>query len=69
MKGLIRFIPLLKNLKSMVFADGKYRLDRAVVIVVLLCIVMSLVHVFGYEQTVQGIELVDELSDVIGYVE
>lgn len=62
-----RLIPKLKDLKMWLFADGKFQLDRAVIILLGFIILLVAIHVFGFAQVEVAIELLDELSDIIGY--
>jgi len=51
--------------KEWVFANGKFNVKRASVVVFVACLVVSSVHYIQFEETEQLIELVDEIADII----
>lgn len=55
------------GLKSWVFADGKFNLHRALVLVVMLVILTVMYKVVGPEGVTFIVDMLDELSDAIGY--
>ena len=61
--------PALLKVKQMVFADGKFSLKRAGVILVSIILVAILNLHFDPVWVDSIIEQADEVSDMIGYVE
>lgn len=61
--------PALLKVKQMVFADGKFSLKRAGVILVSIVLVAILNLHFDPVWVDSIIEQADEVSDMIGYVE
>lgn len=66
-KALPSLMPLFANLKSYIFADGKFNLQRSLVL--LLCLVLL---IFATRYVAVGdlqiiIEMLDEISDILGY--
>jgi len=68
MKNLIAlFITAAPNIKSWLFSDGKFKPLRALIIALFFVLILLSVHFFGFEATERNIDLLDEISDVIGY--
>lgn len=66
--NILRAITMIgPSLKSWVFADGKFKLNRALVLVGLLLILTIMYQVVGQEGVTFIVSMLDELSDVIGY--
>lgn len=62
-----KLVPLLSNLKALIWADGKFRLDRSIVLLcTLILLVISLRYVTPTELEFI-IELLDDVSDILGY--
>lgn len=57
------------KLKGWIFADGKFQKTRAVILLVGFGLIMLSVEYFGAANTQISLELLDALSDMIGYVE
>lgn len=62
-------VKLAPYLKGMIFADGKFAPKRALSLAVLMIITIIGVKFIGADQMEVVVDLVDELSDVIGYSE
>lgn len=60
-------LPQLKNLKSWIFADGKFQLNRALLLLVSLVVLLVAIQVFDVPTVVQALDMLDELSDIFGY--
>lgn len=63
----INLLPKLKGIKGWLFADGVFKKDRAIILVVALVVLLVAINVLGVQTTTIAIELLDELSDIIGY--
>lgn len=57
------------KLKGWVFADGKFQKTRAGMLLVGFALVALSIHLIGPENTAIALNLLDSLSDMIGYVE
>lgn len=63
------FMRVLPNLKSFIFADGKFQAVRALYLMMFMVIIGGMVYFLGFEETAQIVDLLDDVSDLIGYVE
>lgn len=63
----VNLLPKLKGIKGWLFADGKFQLDRAIVLIISLVILLVAIHVFGLPTVEAAITLLDEVSDIFGY--
>ncbi len=57
------------KIKGWIFADGKFQKTRAVILLVGFGLIALSVEYFGAANTQITLELLDALSDMIGYVE
>lgn len=62
-------VGLLPKVKGMIFSDGKFNLKRALILLVGGAVIGAGVYFLGYDNTAAALDLLDELSDMIGYVE
>lgn len=62
-------VGLLPKVKSMIFSDGKFNLKRALVLLIGGGVIGTGVYFLGYDNTAAVLDLLDELSDMIGYAE
>lgn len=69
LKVLIKNLGKLKNVKSWIFPDGKFSLERTIVLLVALAILLFASAILSPEQLTLAVELLDEVSDIIGYAE
>lgn len=67
-KALGMFKGIAPAVKAFVFADGKFRKDRAIILLVAFVLIMLSVNFMGAATVEQSIELLDDFSDVIGVV-
>jgi len=67
MKILTLALNILPKLKSYIFADGKFRKDRAVILLITLFLLILSIKLFGIETVITSIEMLDEVSDILGY--
>ena len=58
---------LLPKLKEMIFSDGKFKPTRALYLALFFVLVAVSIKLIGVEATEQAIEVLDEISDLIGY--
>ncbi len=57
------------KVKGWIFADGKFQKTRAIIMLVGFGLIALSVECFGAANTQISLELLDALSDMIGYVE
>ena len=57
------------KIKGWIFADGKFQKTRAVILLVGFGLIALSVEYFGAANTQISLELLDALSDMVGYVE
>ncbi|WAI96123.1 TMhelix containing protein [Vibrio phage vB_VhaP_PG11] len=57
------------NIKKWIFADGKFSLQRALILVVMFLAILLSVQYFGAANTEIALDFLDEVSDIIGYEE
>jgi hypothetical protein len=68
--GIVRLIAAIgPNLKSWIFADGKFSFKRALLLIVSLLILLFSVEYFGAANTEIALTLLDSLSDILGYAQ
>lgn len=72
MKGqaLIRLaLSILPSLKGWIFADGKFKPIRALILLVSFVVLLFSVNYFGAADVEIALDMLDEVSDIIGYSE
>ena len=57
------------TLKSWIFADGKFSPKRALILLITLVVLFLGIHFIGVENVTSAVDMLDEVSDVIGYEE
>lgn len=57
------------SIKSWVFADGKFQKSRAIILLLGFCLISASMYFFGVDNTAIALDMLDELSDIVGYVE
>lgn len=57
------------KLKSWVFADGKFQPARALYLLLFFIALGVMAYVLGPEQTEVVVDMLDDVSDIVGYVE
>ena len=62
-------VPVLLKLKQAIFADGKFKLNRAIVILISVLLCSYLATQFTPEGIDFILEDAEQISDMIGYVE
>lgn len=67
MKWVKLLAKVLPSAKSWIFSDGKFNFKRAGVLLVALILIVLGVEFFGYETMNQSVDLLDEVSDIVGY--
>lgn len=55
------------GIKSWIWADGKFKLSRAVVLIAALLILSVMYHYLGDKGVAAVLAHLDEISDIIGY--
>lgn len=65
--SLPKLIPLFVNLKGYIFADGKFDLQRSLVLLLSLIILVVALQYTGVADLTVIIGLLDEISDIFGY--
>ena len=64
LKVLLGFVP---KLKQYIFADGVFKKDRAIILMVSFIMLLVAIQIFGIDKVLLGIDLLDDLSDILGY--
>lgn len=71
-----KFISIVKlvasvgpKLKGWIFADGKFQLNRALILLAAFVIMLVASHFTGINEIAAIVGLLDEVSDILGYVE
>ena len=64
--GLKMLLPLIGDLKQMLFIDGKFNPIRAFYLILFLIILIDSISFIGVDDTNEAIDMLDEISDVIG---
>ena len=67
MKLFIKLLPMLSNLKSWVFADGKFSQPRALILVLVLTVCIIGSYFIGVDNMNEVVKMMDDISDSIGY--
>jgi hypothetical protein len=68
--GLIKtLIGAGPSIKSAIFSDGKFKQKRAVILLVGFVLITGSMYFFGADNTEMAIDLLDDLSDSMGYAE
>ena len=68
MKAAVKlFIGLAPNLKGWIFADGKFKPLRALILLGFFAIITFTVWLLGMDNTAIIIEMLDDISDILGY--
>jgi hypothetical protein len=62
-------VKLLPSLKSAVFSDGIFKPTRAAYLIAFFIVLAITYTTMGPEATADVVELLDDVSDVIGYAE
>lgn len=65
--ALPKLLPLISNLKGYIFADGKFNLQRALVLLLSLIVLIVAVQYVAVGDLTILIDLLDEISDIFGY--
>lgn len=65
--SLPKLLPLFANLKSYIFADGKFNLQRSVVLLFSLVLLIGATKYVAVSDLQLIIEMLDEVSDIFGY--
>lgn len=69
MSGARTIIPMIPSIKAAIFADGKFKPKRAVILLAFLITIGGMIHLIGVDETKEAVEMVDEISDTVGYGE
>lgn len=67
--GLKMALPFVGDFKKMIFVDGKFHPTRAFMLFVFLIVIIVSIGFIGAENTNEAVDLLDEISDVIGEVD
>lgn len=71
--GLMRAVKAVAmigpGIKSWIFADGKFNVQRAMILIVGMVILSVMYHVLGPEGVNFVMGMLDEFSDAVGYEE
>lgn len=67
LNAIPKVLPLFANLKSYIFSDGKFRMDRSIVLLCALVILLIGSYFIGAKEIELIIESLDEVSDILGY--
>ena len=57
------------KMKGWIFADGKFQLNRAAMLLAFFGAILVAGHFVGYDNVAIAIGLLDEVSDAVGYAE
>ena len=68
MMGL-KLLPLMQGIKGWVFSDGKFNKARTKQLIIIMCIIIGGVYAIGVDNMNDVIDMLDEVSDTIGYSE
>lgn len=68
-KALSGIVSAAKGVKGMIFADGKFKPERAAMLGCVLVILLVAMNFMEYEEVASAVQLLDEVSDVVGYQE
>ncbi|AUR86166.1 TMhelix containing protein [Vibrio phage 1.083.O._10N.286.52.B9] len=60
-------IPMIPMVKQFIFSDGKFNIKRSVVLFAFLIAIGVMTYAIGIDNTTEVIDLLDDVSDVIGY--
>lgn len=69
MNKLSLFANLLPKIKKWIFPDGKFKETRALILILFFIVIIVSVHTVGFSNVETAINLLDEVSDIIGYSE
>ena len=64
--GLKMAIPFIGDFKKVIFVDGKFNPTRAIMIFVFLITIIISISYIGVDNTSDAVDLLDDISDVIG---
>lgn len=68
--GLIKLaIGILPSLKGWIFADGKFKPIRALILLASFIVLLFSINYFGAAEVEIALDMLDEVSDIIGYAE
>lgn len=62
-------VSALPSIKGWIFSDGKFKPSRAVVLIVMAVLLGLSYHHLGKDGTESVIEMLDDVSDIVGYAE
>lgn len=63
------FVSVGPKLKGWIFSDGKFQLNRALTLLAALVVMLVASQFVGIAELTAIINLLDEVSDIFGYVE
>lgn len=58
---------VLPKAKEWIFSDGKFQVQRALVLLLALALLGVMTHYLGADTTTEVVDMLDDVSDVIGY--
>ncbi|AUR84118.1 TMhelix containing protein [Vibrio phage 1.049.O._10N.286.54.B5] len=58
---------MIPMIKQFIFSDGKFNVKRSLVLLAFLIVTGFMTYGIGIDNTTEVIDLLDEVSDVIGY--
>jgi len=62
-------LPLIGSFKDMLFVDGKFNRTRALSLILFLLVIVFSIDYIGVDGTNEAVDLLDEISDIIGDVD
>ena len=65
----INLLSIVPKIKGLIFADGKFKPKRGLLLLVFFVGILLGYKYVGVDETHQAIDALDEVSDVIGYGE
>lgn len=68
-KAVALAVKFLPKIKGAIFADGKFSLKRAIILLVSLAILVGSIWLIGVDNTIIATDILDDISDSIGYEE
>lgn len=57
------------SIKSWIFADGKFSRNRAITLIGALALLCAAIYFVGAENVAIAVDMLDDVSDIIGYEE
>lgn len=64
---LPKLLPLFANLKGYIFSDGKFNLQRSLILLLALALLIVATNYIAVGDLQLIIEMLDEVSDIFGY--